>query len=90
MPANHEHHTEEDTATDVLDINPGMEDVLDIIDPDDGLVDDFDKELMAETEKPSTPVARNNYVKPVARQPAPRVEKRDTETKRKMEEQQVG
>ena len=63
-----EHNTEEGgTKSDVL------EDVLDIIDPDDGLEDDFDKELMAESENTTTTVPvqikkEKDYVKPEARQ----------------------
>ena len=78
----------DETAEDVLDVNPGMEDVLDIIDPDTGDVDDFDKELMEESEKTTSTAAP---VKPVVKpQPSVAVVKRKEPEKRKMEESQVG
>ena len=69
-----------------------MEDVLDIIDPDTGDVDDFDKELMEESEKTTTTAATSSApVKPVVKpQPSVAVVKRKEPEKRKMEESQVG
>ncbi len=67
-----------------------MEDVLDIVDPDDGLVDDFDKELMAESENTTPVAAPSEPVKPVVKpQSSYTSVKKKQEQEKRLEESQV-